>query len=83
LDEKPVKANPTILKPGTTRVTRNKAMAEDTHLKRPKVIRFKGISRTLIIGLIKRVATVNPTPARRRLGIPFSKIMPETKVEII
>jgi hypothetical protein len=75
--EKAAVLNPTILKPGITMVTRYKAMAEDAHLKNPKVTKLMGRRRMLMIGLTRREEATRPKPARRRVTSPCSKISPE------
>ena len=72
-----------ILKPGTTSVTRYKATAEETHLKRLKVIRLIGNSSKLITGLARSDATVSPAPAMIIVSIPFSKYNPDAICETI
>jgi hypothetical protein len=79
---KPEKAKFIILKPGTTKVTRYKATAEEIHLKKPKVKRLIGKSSRLMIGFATTVAIVKPIPARRTDSSPFSKYKPDTALEI-
>ncbi len=61
-------------------MTKYKAIVEETQRKSPKVTKFIGIKRTLIIGFIKRKEIVNPNPARSKLSRPFSKMIPEIKL---
>jgi hypothetical protein len=68
---------PTILNPGTTRVTIYRAMAEDAHLKNPKVTRFMGRRRIFMMGLTRSVEPKRPNPARKSVVRPFSKTIPE------
>ena len=56
-------------------------MALDTHLKRPKVIKFKGRMRRFIKGLTTNEAAMRPTPAKRSVFIPSAKISPLVAVE--
>lgn len=65
LVERPTNPKPSIENPGTTRVTMYRVMAEETHLKRPKVTKLTGIKRTLIRGLTKSEEIIRPTPAKR------------------
>jgi len=67
---------PTILNPSIKRVTIYKAIAEEAHLKKPKVIKFNGKRRMFIIGLTTKVEPTKPNPARRRVGNPPSKTNP-------
>jgi len=50
--EKPARKNLVILNPGTTKVTKYKATAEETQRNKPKVMRFMGRRSKLIRGLI-------------------------------
>lgn len=75
--ENPAKLKPTILNPGTIKVTMYKTATAATHLKRPKVIKLTGKSKTLITGFAINDATVNPSPVKRRVSIPFEKTIPE------
>lgn len=80
-DERPANIKPIILKPGTTRVTKYKAIAEETHLNRLKVMRFIGNNNKLMTGFAKREATVNPAPAITMVSSPFSKCNPDAICE--
>ena len=51
-------------------------MADETHLKRPNVIKLIGKRRILIIGLTNNEAIAKPTPAKRRVSVPLLKTMP-------
>jgi len=61
-------------------VTKYSAMAEDTQRKSPKVTRFKGKRRRLIIGLANTEATVKPTPARSSVSKPLAKNTPDARL---
>lgn len=74
--ERPLKAKPTILNPGTIKVTIYKATTLLIHLKSPKVRRLRGIRRTLIIGLTRRVVAISPKPAKSIPLKPFPKTIP-------
>lgn len=78
----PGKLKESILNPGTTSVTKYKVIAEDSHLNRPNVIRFKGRSRRLIMGFTKYEQSKIPRPAKNMLVNPFSKNIPEITVDI-
>ena len=75
--EKPAKLKPTILNPGTTKVTMYSTATAATHLNKPKVIKLTGKSKTLITGLAIKDATVNPSPVKRSVSMPFEKTIPE------
>jgi hypothetical protein len=76
-EENPLKAKSTSLNPGTIKVTIYRVIAYPTHLKSPKVIRFMGKRRILIIGLIIKVVTVKTRPARRSEYVPSANTIPE------
>lgn len=80
--ERPLKANSTILKSVMIRVTRNKTIPEESHLKRPNVTRLIGSRRRVITGFATNEATVTAAPARRIVSIPFSKTRPEAIMEV-
>lgn len=54
-----------------------KAIAEETHLKKPNVIRFKGSNKRFIIGRAKREVKVNAMPATKSVFSPFDRIIPD------
>lgn len=80
-DESPLKTKSPTLKPGTTKVIKYRATAYPTHLKSPKVIRFRGKRSTLMTGLITKEARVRATPVNIIVFVPFSKTIPETAIE--
>lgn len=74
---KPEKLKERILKPGTTKETKYKATAPFIQRKSPKVIKFKGRRRILIIGLAISEETARPRAARSNVSTPWLKIMPD------
>jgi len=70
-----------ILNPGTIKVTIYRVTAKPTHLKRPKVIRFIGRSKILIIGRIIKVVRVRTIPAMSIEYVPSAKTIPDTANE--
>ena len=72
----PEKLKVTILKSLTINVTRNKTTADDTHLKRPKVTRFKGKSSKFITGFAKKNTADRATPEIKSVDSPLSKTIP-------
>lgn len=80
-DVKPLNMKSASLNPGTTKVTIKSVTAKPTHLKRPKVIKFIGRSKMLIIGLSTKEVRVRTIPARRREYVPSAKTIPETASE--
>jgi hypothetical protein len=65
LEAQPAKSKPIMENPGTTSVTIYRAIADETHLNKPKVTRLTGIRRILISGFTKSEDIISPTPARR------------------
>ena len=78
----PGKLKERILNPGTTKVTKYKVIADESHLKSPNVIRLRGRRRRFIIGFTKYEQRRTPRPAKRMLVIPFSNIIPDITVDI-
>ncbi|KKQ41601.1 MAG: hypothetical protein US60_C0034G0005 [Microgenomates group bacterium GW2011_GWC1_37_8] len=66
-----------ILKSFTIRVTRYNTTAEDTHLKSPKVTRFKGSKSMLITGLATKDVMDMKNPVNIRVFIPLPKTIPD------
>ena len=75
---KPAKTKFVNVKPGTIRVTRYKVIAYVTHLKSPKVTRFRGRSRRLRIGRTIIVVKDRTAPVKNKVSSPFAKTMPLT-----
>jgi hypothetical protein len=73
----PAKEKVPTLNPGTTRVTRNSVTAYVTHLKRPKVSRFKGRRRMFNMGLISSEVKARTAPVKANVEDPFAKVRPE------
>ena len=66
-----------ILKSLTSKVTIYKAIADDSHLNMPNVIRFKGRRRILIIGFAIIEVRVSAAPASNIVSIPWLKTIPD------
>ena len=64
-------------------MTRKRIIPEESHLKTPKVTRFMGRSKRLMIGFATNEATVTAAPVRRIVAIPLSKTRPEAIIEVI
>ena len=75
---KPENTKLQILNPGTIRVTKYNVIADEIHLKIPKVNKLIGRSNRLIMGLTKKEVKTIPRPASNVDVIPFSKTIPVT-----
>jgi len=56
--------------------TKKRVTALLTHLKKPKVTKFRGSKRRLIIGRAKRLAKAKAAPTKKMSWFPLSKIIP-------
>jgi len=75
--EKPAKWKWAILNSSITNVTIYKAMAEEIHLNKPNVNKFRGKSKRLITGLTINEVTTKANPVKSNVRIPLSKTKPE------
>ena len=72
----PPNVKETILNSLMIRVTIYKTTAEDTHLNKPKVIKFIGKSSKLITGLARRNTPISAIPVTNKVAKPLSKTIP-------